>query len=98
MQFNTTQLANNLHSLRVYLKMNAKDFGYAIGVTRQTINNLESGRAILHDHTYMAIVGALYSRNAKVPFSKEDAEFITKCFVGDWFITVENKFVIVPNP
>ena len=52
-------LQHNLSYIRKSLNMPAREFGELIGVTRQTINNIESGRSNLTTPQYLAILYVL---------------------------------------
>ena len=52
-------LQHNLLHFRKSLNMSAQEFGELIGVTRQTINNIESGRSNLTTPQYLAILYVL---------------------------------------
>ena len=54
MQINIMQ--NNLVHIRKSFGMSAEDFGKLIGVTKQTINNIEHGRQRLTQPMYFAIL------------------------------------------
>ena len=63
-------LQHNLLHFRKSLNMSAQEFGELIGVTRQTINNIESGRSNLTTPQYLAILYVL----DKIIFPKLSAE------------------------
>lgn len=52
-------LQHNLLYIRKSLNMPAREFGELIGVTRQTINNIEHGRYDMSKTQYLAILYAL---------------------------------------
>ena len=54
-----TIMQHNLLHIRKSLKLSAKEFGELIGVTRQTINNIEYGRNKLTITQYLAIMYVL---------------------------------------
>lgn len=56
-------MQHNLVHIRKSLNMSARQFGEMIGVTRQSINNIESGRHRLSQTQYLAI---LYVLNVKI--------------------------------
>lgn len=59
----------------------AEEFGGRIGVTRQTINNLESGRNNLTKTQYIAMRSVLDAEIAKFPDETEMLRFILDAFV-----------------
>lgn len=59
----------------------AEEFGQRIGVTRQTINNLESGRNNLTKTQYIAMRSVLDAEIAKFPDETEMLRFILDAFV-----------------
>lgn len=52
----TKNLQNNLKKIRVILDVDQAQLGDMIGVSRQTINNLENGRVKLNKTHYLAIM------------------------------------------
>lgn len=52
-------MQHNLLYIRKTLNMSAQEFGSMIGVTRQTINNMEAGRNKLTVTQYLAILYVL---------------------------------------
>lgn len=52
-------MQHNLVHIRKSLNMSAREFGGMIGVTRQTINNIEAGRNRLSQTQYLAILYVL---------------------------------------
>ena len=59
----------------------AEEFGERIGVTRQTINNLESGRNNLTKTQYIAMRSVLDAEIANFPDETEMLRFILDAFV-----------------
>lgn len=78
------RLQNNLLLIRRTVGWTAEEFGERIGVTRQTINNLEAKRNKLNKTQYIAIRAVLDAEMAAFP---EDTEML-KCLLE----------VLVDNP
>lgn len=49
-------MQHNLVHIRKYFGLSAKDLGEMVGVTRQTINNIEAGKGNLTKTMYLAIL------------------------------------------
>ena len=73
-------IGQNLKVFRQLLGVSAAELGSEIGVTRQMINNIESGRSEMAKQTEMAIIGWLYQIDSKFPFCGQEAINIKKCF------------------
>ena len=52
-------MQNNLKHIRIVLELSGSKFGELIGVTKQTIGNIESGKNKLSDTQYLAIMYVL---------------------------------------
>lgn len=70
-------LHNNLLAMRHYLGLSAKELGDMIGVTRQTINNIESGKNRLTKTQYLAIIYVL-TKDIIPNLDEEDKLMINK--------------------
>lgn len=55
----TKNLQNNLKKIRAILDIDQAQLGDMIGVSRQTINNIENGRVKLNKTHYLAIMAIL---------------------------------------
>lgn len=62
------RMQENLYLLRASLGLSGKDFGELIGVTRQTINNIENGRNKLSKTQYLAIRYAMEHYSYSIAF------------------------------
>ena len=67
------RMQNNLLLIRRTVGWTAEEFGEKIGVTRQTINNIESGRNKLTKTQYIAMRSVLDAEMAQAP---EDTEML----------------------
>ena len=67
------RMQNNLLLFRRTVGWTAEEFGEKIGVTRQTINNIESGRNKLTKTQYIAMRSVLDAEMAQAP---EDTEML----------------------
>lgn len=67
------RLQNNLLLIRRAVGWTAEEFGDRIGVTRQTINNIESGRNKLNKTQYIAMRSVL---DAEMVSSPEETEML----------------------
>ena len=67
------RLQENLLLIRRTVGWTAEEFGDRIGVTRQTINNIESGRSKLTKTQYIAMRSVL---DAEIQQSPEDTEML----------------------
>lgn len=65
------RMQDNLLLIRRTVGWTAEDFGEKIGVTRQTINNIESGRNKLTKTQYIAIRSVLDAEMAQAPEGTE---------------------------
>lgn len=81
------RLQNHLLLIRRTAGWTAEEFGERIGVTRQTINNLEAGRNKLTKTQYIAIRAVL---DAEMTASPEDTEML-KCLL-EAFIDNPDKY------
>ncbi len=68
-----TRMQDNLLLIRRTVGWTAEDFGERIGVTRQTINNIESGRNKLTKTQYIAMRSVL---DVEIMQSPEDTEML----------------------
>lgn len=68
-----TRMQDNLLLIRRTVGWTATDFGDKIGVTRQTINNIESGRNKLTKTQYIAMRSVL---DAEIDLSPDDTEML----------------------
>ena len=76
-----SRLQNVLLLVRRSVGWTAEEFGNRIGVTRQTINNLESGRNNLTKTQYIAMRSILDAEIAKFPDETQMLHFILDAFV-----------------
>lgn len=81
------RLQDNMLLLRRAVGWSAEEFGERIGVTRQTINNLEAKRNKLNKTQYIAIRAVL---DAEMVSSPEDTEML-RCLL-DVFIDNPEKY------
>lgn len=81
------RLQDNLLLIRRTVGWTAEEFGERIGVTRQTINNLEAKRNKLNKTQYIAIRAIL---DAEMSQSPEDTEMLR--FLLDVFIDNPEKY------
>ena len=80
---NMKTFGKNIRVIRSILDMSAAEFGAAIGLTRQAINNYESGRAIPKMTIKMAIIGYLYQQNEKSLYDIRIANLLRECFTRE---------------
>ena len=67
----TKNLQNNLKKIRAILDIDQAQLGDMIGVSRQTINNIENGRVKLNKIHYVAIMAILDQLISKNPHLKD---------------------------
>ena len=75
------RMQDNLLLIRRAVGWTAEEFGDQIGVTRQTINNIESGRNRLTKTQYIAMRSVLDVEMAKYPDETEMLKIILDVFV-----------------
>ena len=75
------RMQDNLRLIRRAVGWTAEEFGNQIGVTRQTINNLESGHNRLTKTQYIAMRSVLDAEMAKYPEETEMLKTILEVFV-----------------
>lgn len=75
------RMQDNLLLIRRAVGWTAEEFGNQIGVTRQTINNIESGRNRLTKTQYIAMRSVLDAEIAKYPDETEMLKTILDVFV-----------------
>lgn len=75
------RLQNNLLLIRRTVGWTAEEFGEKIGVTRQTINNIESGRSRLTKTQYIAMRSVLDAEMARCPDETEMLGMILDVFI-----------------
>ena len=77
------RMQHNLLPIRRAVGWTAEEFGNQIGVTRQTINNIESGRHILTKTQYIAMRSVLDAEIAKYPDETEMLKIILDIFIDN---------------
>ena len=75
------RMQDNLLLIRRAVGWTAEEFGTQIGVTRQTINNIESGRNRLTKTQYIAMRSVLDAEIAKYPDETEMLKTILDVFI-----------------
>ena len=75
------RMQDNLLLIRRAVGWTAEEFGNQIGVTRQTINNIESGRNRLTKTQYIAMRSVLDAEIAKYPDETEMLKTILDVFI-----------------
>lgn len=75
------RMQDNLLLLRRTVGWTAEEFGEKIGVTRQTINNIESGRNKLTKTQYIAMRSVLDAEMARAPKETEMLRVLLDVFV-----------------
>ena len=75
------RMQKNLLLIRRTVGWTAEEFGDRIGVTRQTINNLEAGRNKLTKTQYIAMRSVLDAEMAKFPEETEMLNLILDVFI-----------------
>ena len=75
------RMQNNLLLIRRTVGWTAEEFGEKIGVTRQTINNIESGRNKLTKTQYIAMRSVLDAEMARAPKETEMLRVLLDVFV-----------------
>lgn len=78
-----TRLQNHLLLIRRTVGWTAEELGERIGVTRQTINNIESGKSKLSKTQYIAIRSILDAEIAKSPEETKMLRAILEIFVDN---------------
>lgn len=76
-----SRLQNNLLLIRRAVGWTAEEFGNQIGVTRQTINNIESGRNKLNKTQYIAMRSVLDAEIVRCPEETEMLRLLLYVFV-----------------
>ena len=71
-------MKHNLKYIRGYLGLTEEDFAKLLGVTRQTINNIERGKSELSIIYYLAIREILTGREVLTDLTVEQIEFNLK--------------------
>ena len=69
-------MGHNLLYIRKFLDMSAREFGELIGVTRQTIHNIESGRYAISKVQYLAFMYVF--SNDTIPNLNEDEKRVVQ--------------------
>lgn len=77
------RLQKHLLLIRRAVGWTASEFGNRIGVTRQTINNLESGRSNLTKTQYIAMRSVLDAEMKKYPSETDMLRLILEVFVDN---------------
>lgn len=75
------RLQDNLLLIRRAVGWTAEEFGSQIGVTRQTINNIESGRNKLNKTQYIAMRSVLDAEMVRCPKETEMLRLLLDVFV-----------------
>lgn len=75
------RMQENLLLIRRTVGWSAEEFGNQIGVTRQTINNIENGRNRLTKTQYIAMRSVLDAEIAKFPDETEMLQTILNVFI-----------------
>lgn len=77
------RMQTNLLLIRLAVGWSAEEFGDRIGVTRQTINNLESGRSKLSKTQYIAMRSVLDAEIASAPQETEMLKLLLDALVDN---------------